>query len=86
MKEKVINLEGYKNGNVISVMSFDEWENIRDAMNERELRKNQMERKKMAMYFRRQRLFGLCILLISVLIAIIGHISGVEELATIALA
>ena len=98
MGAKVIDLEGYKeekemqgntarkmynNDDVINVMTFDEWENVRESMSNRQLQKKRKERKKMALYFRRQRAFGCVIMAFAVVCMIIGKVSGVEELGAL---
>lgn len=69
--------EEYCNGSTINVMTFEEWENVRDSMNNRQLNRKRKERKRMALYFKRQRLFGFSIMLFGIIVAIVGHYSNI---------
>ncbi len=64
----------------INVMTFEEWEDVRESMSNRQLRKKRRERKRMAMYFKRQRAFGFSIMLFGIIVAIVGHFSNIVGL------
>lgn len=68
------------NAGTISVMTFEEWENVRDAMNRRQSSKRRKERKRMALYFKRQRVFGFMIMAFGIIVALVGHFAGIVGL------
>lgn len=70
MSCKAYNPEG--NPEILTYMSYDEWENIKDEMNVRRLSKLSKERKRMAIYFRKQHCLGAAIFLIGLVCLIVG--------------
>lgn len=72
--------EEYQKEDVINVMTFEEWERVRDVLNNRQLKKKRKERKRMALYFKRQRLFGFAIMAFGIITTIVGHCSDIVGL------
>lgn len=60
--------------NVITYMSFDEWENINEDMEKRRDIKRLKERHRKARYFKRQRCLGAIIMLVGTICLISGSI------------
>lgn len=64
----------------ISVMTFEEWEDVRDAMNNRQRSKRRKERRHMALYFKRQRTFGFMLMAFGIALALVGHFAEIVGL------
>ena len=62
------------NQDVITYMSYDEWENINENMRKRRLSKRLRERRRKAGYYKRQRLMGAIIMLIGIICMVISCI------------
>ena len=60
--------------NVITYMSYNEWENINEDMEKRRDIKRLKERHRKACYFRRQRCLGAIIMLVGIMCLISGSI------------
>lgn len=56
----------------VTVMSYDDYEDIRESMNRRAKGRRAADRENMAKYYGRQRIFGLVILLVGVVCLIVG--------------
>lgn len=56
----------------ITVMSFDEYEDIRDRMNERRKQRINKDRERRALYYRQQRLMGAIIMIVGIACLITG--------------
>lgn len=65
---------------VINVMTFNEWEEINNAMKERDKNKRKKEYMRMARYFRRQRLYGGMIVAFGIICIITGHIAKIVNM------
>ena len=61
---------------VITYMSYDEWENLKNKINKRRLSKINEERKRKMMYFRRQRSIGIIVFLVGLICLLIGCNTG----------
>ena len=59
---------------VITYMTYSEWQDIKDKMNERRFNKLVKERKRKAMYFRRQQCMGAVFFLVGLMCLITGSI------------
>lgn len=61
-----------QNPEIITYMSYGEWENIKDEMNARRLSRLNKERRRKAVYFRKQHCTGALIFLIGLICLITG--------------
>lgn len=67
-----------ENPEIITYMSYNEWEDIKDEMNERRLRRIVKERRRRAMYFKRQHIAGAVIFIAGIICLMIG--CGVDKM------
>lgn len=64
----------------VMVMTYDDYEDIREGMNRRAKARRMVDRENMAKYYGRQRIFGLVILLVGVVCLVVGsNISKIME-------
>lgn len=61
-----------ENAKIITFMSYNQWEDIKDGMNERRLRRIAKERRRKAMYFKRQHIAGAAIFIVGIICLMIG--------------
>lgn len=60
--------------NIVTYMSFNDYEYVRANLNKKRLEKMQVQRKKEALYYKKQRLLGLVIMLVGIICLSLGCI------------
>lgn len=64
----------------IRVMTYEEWEEVRETAERMMKRKQNKARKRMELYYKQQRIFGLYVCTIAVVFILMGYITNITTL------
>lgn len=64
----------------IRVMTYEEWEEVRETVERMMKRKQNKARKRMELYYKQQRIFGLYVCTIAVVFILMGYITNITTL------